>query len=250
MTFRLNLTVKQSGMALPIVLVLLLVMTLIGVAVLRTTMSEERMAANDRQRQVAFNAAETTLRFAERHAMRLRDKVRVGELDYDGGSTRLFQNDSLEPQWPEGSTVHDGDKCTGGYCIPAQFHQSTIGPPPDGERWEDPLLNVWVNAARHHVYEDFDSAQLDLEGVLEAPKYIIEYMGDYPVEDAFGVLQNACDQTPPAGPGGSSTYNVLNNVWPYCSADPSLFRVTARAAVGRGGKDSVVILQSTILVPD
>ena len=56
---------KQNGIALPLTLILLFAMTLLGIATLRTTTIEENMSANSRLRQVAFNAAETTLRDAE-----------------------------------------------------------------------------------------------------------------------------------------------------------------------------------------
>jgi type IV pilus assembly protein PilX len=52
---------SQRGAALVIALILLLVMTLLGVAALRTTTLEERMAANSQERNRAFHAAESGL---------------------------------------------------------------------------------------------------------------------------------------------------------------------------------------------
>jgi len=235
---------SQNGIALPLVLILLLVMTLLGITTLKMSMFEEQMAANARLREAAFNVAETTLRFGEIHAERLKANVRNGELAYDGGTTRLFQNNVTNQQWPEPNVPHAGDSCTGGYCIPLQFHQSGTARP-NFERWEDPALNVWETDGRHHKYNDFDSAQFDLSGVDEAPKYIIEYLGDYPVKDSTGVLAPKCGTL-----AGEAGYNILNAEWPYCFDDPSFFRITARAVAGDPGKQSVVILQSTIAVPD
>ena len=55
----------QSGAALMVVLILLLVMTLLGLASLRGTLMEERMSANLLDRSLAFQAAEAALREAE-----------------------------------------------------------------------------------------------------------------------------------------------------------------------------------------
>ena len=56
---------QQSGTALIMTLLMLLVMTLIGVNSLSTSSMEERMAGNAQDRQKAFQAAEAALAFAE-----------------------------------------------------------------------------------------------------------------------------------------------------------------------------------------
>lgn len=56
----------QSGAALVVGLVMLLVLTLLGLASMQTTSLQERMASNYDQRNQAFQLAETGLRFAER----------------------------------------------------------------------------------------------------------------------------------------------------------------------------------------
>jgi type IV pilus assembly protein PilX len=58
---------RQSGAALVVSLLILLVMTLIGVSSMQTTTMEEKMASNTRERQQAFEAAEAALRAAELH---------------------------------------------------------------------------------------------------------------------------------------------------------------------------------------
>ena len=55
----------QRGATLVIVLVLLLVMTLLGLASLRNTVLEERMTANLLDRSIGFQSAESALRDAE-----------------------------------------------------------------------------------------------------------------------------------------------------------------------------------------
>ena len=56
---------QQQGAALIVALIMLLLLTLIGVAGMRDTLLQEKMAANMRDRDVALQAAETALREAE-----------------------------------------------------------------------------------------------------------------------------------------------------------------------------------------
>lgn len=56
---------RQHGTALVVALVFLLLMTLIGVTAMQTTTLQERMAGNERDRNLAFQAAEAALRAGE-----------------------------------------------------------------------------------------------------------------------------------------------------------------------------------------
>ena len=56
---------RQRGVALFISLVVLLIITIVGVSAVQTTTLEERMAANARDRDIAFQAAEAALMSAE-----------------------------------------------------------------------------------------------------------------------------------------------------------------------------------------
>lgn len=57
---------KQSGTVLFVSLILLLIMTLLGITGMQTTILEEKMAGNYRDQAIAFQAAESTLRDAEK----------------------------------------------------------------------------------------------------------------------------------------------------------------------------------------
>jgi type IV pilus assembly protein PilX len=57
---------RQSGIALVIALVLLLAITLVGLASIRGTTLQEKMSSNLQDRDIAFQAAEAALRIAER----------------------------------------------------------------------------------------------------------------------------------------------------------------------------------------
>ena len=52
---------QQQGMSLLVVLILLVVMSILGVAVMRSSSMQERMAANLRDRRLATQAAEAAL---------------------------------------------------------------------------------------------------------------------------------------------------------------------------------------------
>ena len=62
---RLRFRSRETGVALFISLVLLLVLTIIGVSAVQTTSLEERMARNSHDNVLAFQAAEAALREAE-----------------------------------------------------------------------------------------------------------------------------------------------------------------------------------------
>ncbi len=63
--------IKQSGAALFMCLMLLLVMTLIGVSGITSSTLEEKMAGNMRNKHMSFQAAEAALRIAEIEAAAL-----------------------------------------------------------------------------------------------------------------------------------------------------------------------------------
>lgn len=63
-----NMTMQsQRGVALIVALVLLLILTVVGVAGMQDTMMQEKMVANMRDRNLAFQAAEAALRGGERY---------------------------------------------------------------------------------------------------------------------------------------------------------------------------------------
>lgn len=255
---------KQHGLALPLTLILLLVMTLIGIATLRSTTMEENMTANSRLRQVAFNAAESALREAERVAEGLSGrKRRVLFFGRDAsGEPRLGPDESLPNigDTCQGDNIDDDevdlDSDEGGFCTPAQF-TSPASVDAAGERWEDSTLDVWNNPDRHIEYRDFDNTNLNLNGVIEAPKYIIEFLGNYDYKEPnvrlatepsirpefAGVYRGNCRSTE------DNSLTPPNDSWPYCAADPSVYRITVRATAGPTARQAVVMLQSTLRIP-
>jgi type IV pilus assembly protein PilX len=136
----------QRGAVLVVSLLMLLVMTVVGVVGIGTATLEERMAANNRDREVAFQAAEYALRDGERY-------VQTTTVDEDDFS----------------------DDCTGGLCD-SNCGADDVCAKESGYPvvWKDTTLNVWATGTRHKIYTYTDN------NVREKPKYIVEFIGYAP----------------------------------------------------------------------
>lgn len=238
---------KQAGLALPLTLILLFAMTLIAIATLRTTTMEENMTANSRLRQIAFNAAETALVEATDVVKGLRGQSRRA-LFFGSGTDNIIAPDPL--------IANKGDVCTNGFCTPAKYN-SPASPAANGERWEDTTLNVWGDANKHITFSNYAASNLDDEGVFEAPKYIIEFLGNFDLREPNTALASNRNARPKFG--GSFTGNCRdpitnalqppNDKWPYCASDPAVYRITVRATAGPAARQAVVLLQATVRLP-
>lgn len=56
---------QQAGITLLVVMILLVLTAILGIVIMRSSAMQERMTANLRDRSIAFQAAEATLRFAQ-----------------------------------------------------------------------------------------------------------------------------------------------------------------------------------------
>jgi len=81
---------RQQGAILIVSLLLLLVMTLIGITAMNTTVLEEKMAGNSRQRQLAFQSAEAALRHAENWLFTNITNVATFESEFMGTPAELY----------------------------------------------------------------------------------------------------------------------------------------------------------------
>lgn len=77
---------KQQGLALVVSLIMLLLMTLLAVNSMQTTVLEEKMAGNFKDKNMAFQSAEAGLRAGEDY---LRDTAALPL--FDGTTTGLYQ---------------------------------------------------------------------------------------------------------------------------------------------------------------
>jgi type IV pilus assembly protein PilX len=86
---------KQRGVALIVSLIMLLLMTLLAISSMNTTVLEEKMAGNYKDRNMAFQAAEAGLRAGETY-LRTTPVLPV----FDGATAGLYQPTSSGlPRW-------------------------------------------------------------------------------------------------------------------------------------------------------
>lgn len=218
---------KQSGIALVMALLLLLVVTLIGVTSLRSSLMNEQMTRNILLRQTAFEAAEIALLAGERDVEDHGELIANRMFDAFKGANTADRTAAEQCQMIEGSLG------VGGICSPVQY-ASTFNPAaPQADHWKlrDDLsvLDVWTTTNRHRTTLDVSNRL----GLSDEPKYIIEFMGFLPEPG----VASACDA------GGADTMDSTESSWPYCEADSMQFRITALGTAGNNN-EARVMLQS------
>lgn len=95
---------RQRGVALVVALVLLVVITLVGLAAIRGTLLQNKMAANLYDRQVAFQAAEAGMRAAM--AKLASDQTIARECDQASGGGLCYANPFNDPNLPAGKLIN------------------------------------------------------------------------------------------------------------------------------------------------
>lgn len=85
---------RESGAALIVALIFLLLMTLISTSSMRTSTMQERMAGNVRDWNLGFQSAEASLRAAEDYLL---NEDNLPEFSDSGGYYQI--NSSLSPNW-------------------------------------------------------------------------------------------------------------------------------------------------------
>lgn len=176
---------RQRGASLVVVLILLLIMTLLGLAVLRGTLLEERMSANMYDRSLAFQQTESALREAEeavRNAVIANGNgwvigVKCGNDPATGGATGI--DDAKCGAMPT-STFTGGSVCAAGA--------------------KD---DCWFNAI------DQLTAANNSAG---APQYYVQYMGLRDSNDALG-LGSSAGSTQYGGGGGGVVQEAMYRIF-------------------------------------
>ena len=93
----------QNGAALFVSLIILTVLTILSLAGMRSTIMEEKMSANIRDRNTAFQAAEIAMTFAENDALNTWNTV----ADFDGSNAGLIDITATEPDYYDSATTWD-----------------------------------------------------------------------------------------------------------------------------------------------
>lgn len=150
---------RERGAALIISLILLVLITLVGVASLRNVVLEERMSANYYDRSLAFQAAEAGLRageaVAEAQAAATPKHAQAIALGYPADATQCSST------------------CSGGLCSPPGEPPSA-GPPATEAtfhcegRWNMATFTGWVEATGVTLTSQAGGK----------PQYFVEYLGN------------------------------------------------------------------------
>lgn len=118
----------QRGSALIMGLIMLLVITMIGLTAMQTTTQQERMAGNLRDRNIAFQAAETALRRGEEALLNRCINTFEGDGDFDVESNtdaeRSFVQQAATLAWTDANSrpFDDFDEI----CTEAAEHTSLV----------------------------------------------------------------------------------------------------------------------------
>jgi type IV pilus assembly protein PilX len=111
---------RQSGAALILALIFLLLMTMLSTSSMRTATMQERMAGNTRDMNLGFQSAEAALRVAER---RLLDETEsLPEFDNTAGFYQV--NSTARPPWDGSPNLAGGVPLDSdlGTAEPAQYY--------------------------------------------------------------------------------------------------------------------------------
>lgn len=150
---------RQSGAALVVVLMLLIVITLLGLASMRGAIMQERMAANTISRGMAFQVAEAGLRQAE---IVVRDAAAISFPSSGCSGGRCATPDpAAEPAWAASGFWKSGQAQTGtavttpdGASISPQFVIEDFGTSVTGGGASDcvDVSKVCISTAEQSVY--------------------------------------------------------------------------------------------------
>jgi len=170
-----NCRLQQSGISLVIVMIFLVILSGLAIIVMQGSTFSSRIAANEADRTLAFQAAEAALRDAEND---------INGNKFDGATPC-----STTPATCRAEMISWGDgfdtTCDLGRCIP----NATL------PNWEDSTM--WdTTSVKSVVYGTYTGATA-LPVVNRQPRYILEYFkqGDYAVYRVTAVGFGANDST-------------------------------------------------------
>jgi type IV pilus assembly protein PilX len=95
---------QQSGVVLVISLIMLLLLTLIAISGSQTTGLQEKMASNSRDQNLAFQAAESALRAAEKELGTINSVTELNT-QFNGSQAWLLKKETPEPPLFTGAKV-------------------------------------------------------------------------------------------------------------------------------------------------
>lgn len=164
----------QFGVSLVIVLIFLAILSLLGVSAIQTSSLSSRVARNEADRSLAFQAAEAALRDAEQDVK----NRRFDDTECVAGIAGC-RADPIS-----GATGFD-NACTAGRCCTATALNVC---PASGTMtrpvWQD--RTRWTNTGGSVAYGTFTGATA-LPVVSQPPRYLIEYFPTSPYADVYRI---------------------------------------------------------------
>lgn len=129
---------RERGAVLIVALVVLLILTILGVAGMQSTVLEERMAGNMRDRNLAFQAAEAALRAGEL------DAQAGTNIDFDVLTAPAPDDPADDTVWQATTTIAYADDLAGVAAAPEYIIERQQGIPPveADQPMPAPLLRV------------------------------------------------------------------------------------------------------------
>jgi type IV pilus assembly protein PilX len=126
---------RQNGAALVTSLIFLTVLTILGMTSMGTSLLENRMAGNSRDRNLAFQSAEMGLRDAE---LFIRD------------SGRVSGNILVESTLVAGDGDYSATGCNSGFCYSGPNWSTSVNDWIANPVWVDPTNNYWQYALQYY----------------------------------------------------------------------------------------------------
>jgi type IV pilus assembly protein PilX len=141
---------RQSGISLAVVMIFLIILSILGITIIQGSTFGSKIARNESDRNLAFQAAEAALRDAENDIKYRRST---------GANCTLTDGCRVEPVRGENFDA----SCTNGLCEPSSI---------PGPVWE--TASRWATTGSSVAYGTYTGATA-LPLVVRQPRYLIEY---------------------------------------------------------------------------
>ena len=178
---------QQQGIALVVVLIMLLLVTGLGIASVRTLILQERMAANSFDRNLAMQSAERTLRIAESNALEQRRFPVTPNPGFPADPAGVLNGNFVGVC--VSATGTDPSPCATGASGMCSQPSPSCAP-----RWTDPAFDASWATVTSSLAADPTSPTLESDSPLSVglrQQYLIEFLGNnYPCASNVGAAQN------------------------------------------------------------
>lgn len=149
-----SLLVKQHGISLVIVMIFLVILSVLGVSAMQSSTFSSRIARNESDRNLAFQAAEAAMHDAEQDVKNLKfDNTACVAGAAGCRADLIYKGNGFD------------NLCTSGLCDPQQFSTPV---------WED--KTKWTTSGASVSYGTY-TGSAGLPIVAQQPRYLIEFFG-------------------------------------------------------------------------